>query len=587
MLTTLKTLIARHLPWWLVMALGVACVAVGGVVTARPFVSLSALAALTSAALLVSGVGDLASAASASRPWLSRVTGLLWIVAGVLAASWPGLTIGGLAVAVGVALVLGGAVKVASAMLSAGDERFLLAVSGLTNAVVGVLALSWPGVTVLVLAVLFGVRTVTFGFGQIATGFRLRGAPGREPWSPAWRWPRALRLAGTAAGLLLALGGMAVSVAIDRAQPGRPGPFYARPSSLPAGPPGTLIRSEVIDGFHRGATTYRVLYTSTGFDGRPTAVSGLVLVPDRPPPAGGRPVIAYAHGTVGVASNCAPSLAPASQQPLFLEGGDALLAAGYVIAAPDYQGLGTQGPHPYLVGASEAMNTLDSVRAARRLPAAHASRDFVVWGHSQGGHASVFTGQLASSYAPELRLRGVAAGAPVPNLVALFKLNIETTVGKVLIAMALDSWQRVYHDADLAQIVTPAARPAVARIARHCLYGKRQLFASLPSALILGLTFLHAPVWETEPWSTIAGRNTPGATRIEAPALIVQGEADTIVDPDVTKRYVQRLCASGEDVDLELYPGVGHLETGHDAAPDVERWIADRFAGRPAPSTCG
>jgi uncharacterized membrane protein HdeD (DUF308 family) len=587
MLTTLKTLIARHLPWWLVMALGVACVAVGGILTARPFASLSALAALTAAALLVSGVSDLASAASASRPWLSRVTGLLWIVAGVLAASWPGLTIGGLAIAVGIALVLGGAVKVASAMLGAGDERFLLGVSGLTSAVVGVLALSWPGATVLVLAVLFGVRTVMFGFGQIATGFRLRGAPAGEPWSPAWRWPRTLRLAGAAAGLLLALGGMAVSVAIDRAQPGRPGPFYSPPSPMPAGPPGTLIRSELIDGFHRGATTYRVLYTSTGFDGRPTAVSGLVLVPDGPPPAGGRRVIAYTHGTVGVASNCAPSLAPASQQPLFLEGGDALLAAGYVIAAPDYQGLGTPGPHPYLIGASEAMNALDGVRAARNLPAAHASADIVVWGHSQGGHASVFTGQIASSYAPELHLWGVAAGAPVPNLIDLFKVNIKTNIGKILIAMALASWQQVYHDAELSRVVKPAARPAVAKIARHCLYGRNQVLGSVPSALVLGLTFLSAPVWETEPWHTIAEQNTPGAVPVDAPMLIVQGAADTIVDPAITKRYVDRLCASGVDVDLRLYPGIGHLETGHDAAPDVERWIADRFAGKPAPSACG
>ena len=51
--------------------------------------------------------------------------------------------------------------------------------------------------------------------------------------------------------------------------------------------------------------------------------------------------------------------------------------AGYVLAATDYQGLGTPGPHPYLVGAAEAMNALDSVRAARNLTEAGASSDFV------------------------------------------------------------------------------------------------------------------------------------------------------------------------------------------------------------------
>ena len=130
-------------------------------------------------------------------------------------------------------------------------------------------------------------------------------------------------------------------------QPDEPGEFYAAPSPLPDGPPGTIIRSEAVDGFHEGSTAYRVLYKSTGYDGKPTAVSGLVVVPEGEPPPEGRRVIAYTHGTVGVASRCGPSLVAGPQQPLFFEGGAALLAAGYVIAAPDYQGLGTRGPHPY------------------------------------------------------------------------------------------------------------------------------------------------------------------------------------------------------------------------------------------------
>ncbi len=211
-----------------------------------------------------------------------------------------------------------------------------------------------------------------------------------------------------------------------------------------------------------------MLYKSTGFDGNPAAVSGLIVVPHGEPPAEGRKVIAYTHGTVGVASNCAPSLVTnPEQQPLLFEGGAELLKAGYVVAASDYQGLGTPGPHPYLVGDAEAMNALDSVRAARNLTQANASADFVVWGHSQGGHASLFTGQLASGYAPELTLVGVAAGAPVPNLEELFAVNIETTVGRILIAMAMQSWASVYDDASLDQIVTPVARPLVGRIAEQ------------------------------------------------------------------------------------------------------------------------
>jgi alpha-beta hydrolase superfamily lysophospholipase len=388
-----------------------------------------------------------------------------------------------------------------------------------------------------------------------------------------------------AALVLVAVAGWATFVRSSR--PDAPGAFYTAPSELPDGPPGTIIRSEVIEGFHSGATAYRVLYKSTGYDGNPTAVSGFIVVPDGTPPAGGRDVIAYTHGTVGVASNCAPSLVTnQEQQPLLHEGGGELLAAGYVVAASDYQGLGTPGPHPYLVGDSEAMNELDIVRAAQNLTEARAGNEFVVWGHSQGGHAALFTGQRAAGYAPELQLVGVAAGGPVPNLEDLFKVNIKTTVGKILISMALYSWAKVYDDASLDQIATPVARPLIARIAKNCLYTKQQILASVPGSLALKLTFLHTPPWETEPWKTILVENNPGATRTNAPLLIIQGDADPIVAPDVTARLVDKLCAEGETVDLRVLKGTAHLDAGHVAVPYVVQWIADRFAGKPAPSTC-
>lgn len=130
--------------------------------------------------------------------------------------SWPGVTVHGLAVVVGVALVVGGAGKIAAALSGEGDERFILGLSGLTSVVVGVLALAWPTVTVLVLAVVFGVGTVLFGFGQIALALRLRSAPSDESTLRKRRWPRSLRLIGTSAVLLVALGGMAISVAVHR-----------------------------------------------------------------------------------------------------------------------------------------------------------------------------------------------------------------------------------------------------------------------------------------------------------------------------------------------------------------------------------
>ncbi len=68
-----------------------------------------------------------------------------------------------------------------------------------------------------------------------------------------------------------------------------------------------------------------------------------------------------------------------------------LIEQGAVVAATDYPGLGTAGPHPYLVGDSEARAVIDSVRAAHSLPGVGDGNSFAVWGHSQGGQASLYT----------------------------------------------------------------------------------------------------------------------------------------------------------------------------------------------------
>ncbi len=384
-----------------------------------------------------------------------------------------------------------------------------------------------------------------------------------------------LGVACAALGAYLALRGSATA---------RPGPFYAVPARLPSGPPGTVIREELIPHFYPGAKTYRVLYKSTGFDGRATAVSGVIVVPEGPTPRHGRKVVAFAHASVGIGRDCAPSL-QRSGIPQIIIGLGEFIAAGYVVAATDYQGLGTPGPNPYLIGRVEAMDVLDSVRAAHRLRQAHAGVDFAVWGHSQGGHAALFTGQLASSYATGLHLVGVAAGAPFADLIDLFKVNLDTPVGEVLISTALTSWQRLYAGARLEQVVTAAARPSVEAIAGQCLYG-RQSLGALPGALPLNFSFISGPPWKTEPWKTILLKNTPGGSPIGVPILITQGGADKVVPVAVTQRFAKQLCARGETVDLRVYPTVEHLEAGVVVAPDVASWIADRFAGRPASSSC-
>ena len=110
---------------------------------------------------------------------------------------------------------------------------------------------------------------------------------------------------------------------------------------------------------------------------------------------------------------------------------------GYVVTATDYPGLGTAGPHPYLVGISEARAVLDSVRAARDMLGTGGGRRFAVWGHSQGGQASLYSGILGHSYAPDLDLVGIAAAAPATELAVLMADDLNSNGGRNLTAMTL------------------------------------------------------------------------------------------------------------------------------------------------------
>jgi pimeloyl-ACP methyl ester carboxylesterase len=360
--------------------------------------------------------------------------------------------------------------------------------------------------------------------------------------------------------------------------------FYRAPPSEVAGAPGTLVRQEVIDGAPLGATTYRVLYRSTGFDNKPILVSGVVIVPPGDPPPGGRPIVAWAHPTSGVVPRCAPSLA------IFLfeqiQGLRSFVRDGYVVAATDYPGLGTPGPHPYLVGTSEARAVIDSVRVAAKLPGAGGGKKFVVWGHSQGGHAALFTGIIAKTYAPELDLLGVAAAAPATDLATLMNEDIDSVGGKNITAMTLWSWQRVF-DAKMDKVVDPRAMPAIDQLAQECIEGPFDLRRRQLTEQPLEHYFLTTKKpSDVEPWHTLLAENSPGALPPEIPVFLAQGADDTIVHPDVTKAYAARLCTAGSKVRMLSMPNIGHGRAAQASTQAMLEWTGNRFARLPAPDDC-
>ena len=360
--------------------------------------------------------------------------------------------------------------------------------------------------------------------------------------------------------------------------------FYRASEQALQGRPGTLIRQEPMPGAPLDANAYRVLYRSTGLKGEPIAVSGVVVVPSGPAPIGGRPIVAWAHPTTGIVPRCAPSLAIFIFQQI--QGLRDMVRRGYIVAATDYPGLGTPGPHPYLVGKSEGRAVLNSLRAARELAGQVASNHMAIWGHSQGGQAALFAGLLAKDYAPELELAGVAVAAPATDLGTLMRDDLPTPGGKNLLAMTLWSWSRVFN-ASLENVVDPAAMPTINALAHVCLESPIDLEPRRRAGEALQKRFLLVNnLTEIEPWRTLLAENTIGPLPPSIPVFIAQGPADKIVDPPVTQAYMKELCSAGSRVRMLVLPGVGHGTIAMKSALKAVAWMAGRFEGAPAENDC-
>ena len=360
--------------------------------------------------------------------------------------------------------------------------------------------------------------------------------------------------------------------------------FYRVPSPLNAAPPGSIVRTSVIDSaglLPAGATAYRVLFHSESITGSDIAESGVIVVPGGAPPATGFPIVSWAHGTTGLAAQCAPSLSGVGTIPYL----DQLLSARAIVVATDYQGLGTSDIQPYLVGQSEAQGVLDAARAARNLVGPAASNTVVVIGYSQGGQAALFSGQIAQSYAPELYVAGVASVAPVTSLTELAPPVPEATAdGDAGFAvMALYAWSATYGNLPLTSVLTTTALRDGTLTTSACSSAVATAYDRIPTGLIF------KPGWSTNPAvSSDDAANEPGQSPISAPVLVVQGTEDALVPYAATTGLVtDTLCHDQHDT-VRYVPVAGASHDGalEEGASIIVPWIAGRLAGTAATDTC-
>jgi pimeloyl-ACP methyl ester carboxylesterase len=354
--------------------------------------------------------------------------------------------------------------------------------------------------------------------------------------------------------------------------------FYGVPDPLPPGQPGNVVRMERVPAAGLDGTLWRVMYHSRSTSGADIVVTGLIGVPRSAAPSGGYPVVTWAHGTTGIADSCAPSVDP---DPFTLLLANRLLDKGYLLTATDYEGLGTPGRHPYLVGVSEARGVLDIVRAARQRPEFHASDRYLVWGHSQGGHAAMFALQIADTYAPELHLVGTVAGAP-PSQLALFFPFLRSGPAKFYLLLVGAGFNAAYGDqaAPLAAVLSPAGLADIPDVDQGCtdLLGKR-------TAGIDGASLVKADPATVPQWAALLKENDPGQftqPRPE-PLLIIQGGKDELVPVASTLALFNQQCRIGQTEQRWIYPGQSHAGVVLVSFGDMLSWIGHRFANQPTP----
>ncbi len=351
----------------------------------------------------------------------------------------------------------------------------------------------------------------------------------------------------------------------------------------------SVERMEVTASIAAVGHAFRIRYRSTNPSGAPIVVSGAVIRPKLSVRLqhrdGADKIVAWAHGTAGLADICAPSeqsnfdVVQAGVDGIYAHLIASYVARGWTVAASDFPGLGTDGPSPYLVGDSEGRAIIDAVRAARHLDP-FLSRDWVVVGHSQGGQAALFASELAPSYGRGLDLRGTVAMAPASSLEALLPAMVGTPLNALVV------WT-VYGLAALDPSVVPEdilAPPALAQIdalTNGCANEGLVAFGALSAPDLLVGGALPAD------FGAKLAANDPGQRPNGSPTLLVQGEQDPIIPPPITESLLAEECGiNSHPLQLDLYPGVDHAGVVPAASEVVIAYIADCFAGAPAPSSC-
>lgn len=350
------------------------------------------------------------------------------------------------------------------------------------------------------------------------------------------------------------------------------GPATTNPSGTPINNiQNPVVKVEAYTSTNLGSVAAEssiLTYKMLGQSGQEVQATSLVFTPITPPPVGGWPIVVWAHGTTGVADACAPSKAALADSTKDLI--SKLLAAGYVVVAPDYEGLGTPGIHPFLNVKSEAFSITDAVVAARNYLSQRnllTSKKWVTVGHSQGGHAALGAAQYASR--AQLDYKGTVAVAPASNLGSIL-VDGEAQVANAPIDIKIGTYAQLdtytalvtagirntQPSFDYGQVFTSQISSIAAQAENLCsgpLYGAfyegMSNYAKDHNGTLDGFTrtqpnFMAVPLVKT----FLEKDSQPLQAKVTTPIIIYQGLADSTVPKLATDLLISNATAVGTKI---------------------------------------
>lgn len=330
-----------------------------------------------------------------------------------------------------------------------------------------------------------------------------------------------------------------------------------------------------------------IRYNMPNVNGERAEATAMVFYPNTPQPQDGWRVVVWEHGTVGSGDSCAPSNNQLNNN--FRGLASSLLAQGYVIVAPDYEGLGTRGIHPYLNLKSAAQSAIYAVRAFKEQQGNRFNGAWVSVGQSQGGHASLATAQFADE---DPNYKAAVAAAPASSLGYII-----SEVAPQALSALVEAGQDNAAKAVYAELLAYAAYVAVGIKAYEPGFNYRTIFSSRAgivaekaegttgeNGLCLGplITEYMQDIDDylvNNPEKTVVDypglvenfqnnssvekflqNNQPATEKINVPVMIIQGTADMAVPYPVTNTLQQGLKDMGTTVTFVPVQDASHTE---------------------------